>query len=489
MIKMIWSNVIEQNPWWKGRDFASADRDIQEYNAAEIKVKRKPCPLQPGEVTLIKGPRRVGKTMLMKLTILNLLNNGASPRNMLYLNLDTLPSRKTKEFAHVLDRFLFDLRDNEGYIFLDEVTSLEGWDVLLKGYLDKGTFSKTAVVCTGSDPGNIEVGKRTLLGRNVHLSVIGPLNFRNYLLSFLPLADARVVGVTEKESKALLTRLMSTGVNLNMPLSDILERYYRLEPFSATLRFLFERLYLRTGGFPKTINTFVQCARQFPKKNLQEVGVDFSLYQEIIDKIVEKVGNADRAKHLLAQITKDEYLSATVSDHALAQDLLIHPSTVESDLRKMEELFIIHQVKNVEGVLKKIYFSDPFIFSSIYILDKETDPNQVLQEFFADESNMGRVVEAIVAGALFTHGYVPSLRERFLSFYRKGSKELDFVYFKRLGIEVKYRTEAESPLKISGVENYLVLSREPDIQPWKDSVLVVPTAVFLALLEAGEAWL
>ncbi|MGH7143101.1 MAG: ATP-binding protein [Planctomycetota bacterium] len=175
-------NLRELNPWWAG----------------------KPGPVVPGfrrwpfsrllqlvqngiaPATVLRGPRRVGKTVLIRQVMQSLLDIGVAPERLLYVPFDELPSlRGIREPVLAISRWHQEdiLRStyNElavsktpAYIFLDEVQNLDAWAPQVKNLVDN--HSVRAVV-TGSSSLRIEAGRDSLAGRIISVD-LGPLLLR-----------------------------------------------------------------------------------------------------------------------------------------------------------------------------------------------------------------------------------------------------------------------------------------------------------------------
>lgn len=79
------------------------------------------------------GPRQVGKTTYTKLSVAKLIESGVNPRNILYFSCDLL--KDYREIVPVVRPFLRSVK-GEAYVFLDEVTFVEGWERAVKFLLD-----------------------------------------------------------------------------------------------------------------------------------------------------------------------------------------------------------------------------------------------------------------------------------------------------------------------------------------------------------------
>jgi predicted AAA+ superfamily ATPase len=79
-IGQIAQEIARMNPWWRSPDWAEADHDLREVRDSGLGY-RSPCldNLQPGGLYLLRGPRRVGKTVSVKQAIQSLLASGVPP--------------------------------------------------------------------------------------------------------------------------------------------------------------------------------------------------------------------------------------------------------------------------------------------------------------------------------------------------------------------------------------------------------------------------
>ncbi len=176
--------LIEHNPWWQGKPAKSVP-----------KMKRWPFKLILDNfqknlvpVTLLRGPRRVGKTTIQNQIIEHMLSNGvAHPNEILHIQFDELPDWKSFKFAAkspILD-IVYWFEENilktsfnqlarqkrSAFIFFDEVQNLPGWAEQVKNFIDT---NDARVLVTGSSALHIGLGKESLAGRVSQIN-IGPL--------------------------------------------------------------------------------------------------------------------------------------------------------------------------------------------------------------------------------------------------------------------------------------------------------------------------
>jgi len=181
------SKIVDQNPWWKGKEFPfwNYDEYLSKYENAKFKATRKFFLPKSGEIYSISGPRQAGKTTWIKITIRRLLElKEIDNSSICYFSCDTLLSRSRKELRKVIDYFLERLaKFDKGFIFLDEVSYVRDWAFEIKNLADTGKLSKISLFLSGSPLGVKEV--EFLPGRHVEGNryFLKPLSFREFILS------------------------------------------------------------------------------------------------------------------------------------------------------------------------------------------------------------------------------------------------------------------------------------------------------------------
>lgn len=173
----------DSNPWWRGeRLFGLPPVKRWAFEPTLKGIKRGLAP-----VTVLRGPRQVGKTTLLNQLIHSLLAEGVAPERIFRVQFDDLPA--LQGFAsplldlvawyadHVLGGSINAAAKRFGgpvYLLLDEVQNLRDWATQLKHLVD---LQPVRAVVTGSSALRIETGRDSLAGR---LSTIemGPLLLR-----------------------------------------------------------------------------------------------------------------------------------------------------------------------------------------------------------------------------------------------------------------------------------------------------------------------
>ncbi len=171
-----------QNPWW----FSEPDRDWELFEKLTYRIKPKwldELSLKPFSLNFVVGPRRVGKTLGVKLLIRELLQRVESPYQVFYFSCDVLEDYE--ELLEVLNEYI-KLKRRKGlrgaFIFLDEVSLVSDWWRALKFLIDRGELSNDVVTVTGSISLTIGRHFETFGGRKGYGKTVEvmPLSFRDY---------------------------------------------------------------------------------------------------------------------------------------------------------------------------------------------------------------------------------------------------------------------------------------------------------------------
>lgn len=176
------SNIESINPWWRGETgvpLPSFRRWLFPRALRMLKEGMTP-------VTIVRGPRRVGKTILLRQTIQSLLAEDVKPKRVLYVPFDELPTLRgiqepilaiARWFEKNVLRETFNQAASKGrpaYLLFDEVQNLDAWAPQVKNLVDNHAVR---ALVTGSSSLRIESGRDSLAGRITTLEM-GPLLLR-----------------------------------------------------------------------------------------------------------------------------------------------------------------------------------------------------------------------------------------------------------------------------------------------------------------------
>jgi predicted AAA+ superfamily ATPase len=153
-----------ENPWWNEGGLRQ-DPDLQRLSTALLEHNPRPFHASdcaaPGVYTL-RGPRRVGKTVALKLLIAELIEkHGWAPRTISWTAVDTV--RTLAQLEERLDAIV--RVASPRLLLVDEVTSVAGWQRVVKKLVDDGRLGRTCVILTGSSAHDLKAGAERMAGR------------------------------------------------------------------------------------------------------------------------------------------------------------------------------------------------------------------------------------------------------------------------------------------------------------------------------------
>jgi len=166
--------------------------------------------LSKKEITLIVGPRQVGKTTLMKELIKYLDEKG---EKTIFLNLDYDSDKKFFESQEDLIKKIELEIGDRGFVFIDEIQRKENAGLFLKGLYDKGLSYKFVV----SGSGSLELKEKiheSLAGRK-RMFILRPISLKEFVnfKTGYKYADKldKFFDIETEKSKMLLTEYLNFG--------------------------------------------------------------------------------------------------------------------------------------------------------------------------------------------------------------------------------------------------------------------------------------
>ena len=184
------------NAWWRDDRWERDDRDLR--RAAESELQYRPAPLEdivaPG-VYVLRGPRRVGKSLEIKRAIRALIDNGVSRRRIIHFACDELERGDLRRLVTAARDTLTRGVKEPRYWFLDEITSVPGWPEAIKWLRDNTHFGDDCVVLTGSSARDLADAQKQLAGRLGPATpsdrLLLPMSFRSFATAIGRLEPSR----------------------------------------------------------------------------------------------------------------------------------------------------------------------------------------------------------------------------------------------------------------------------------------------------------
>ncbi|MBI4999766.1 ATP-binding protein, partial [Candidatus Gottesmanbacteria bacterium] len=239
------------NPWWQSGKVPMElalpfKRTVFPKLLSYLPLKR---------ISILKGPRRTGKSTIFYQLIEYFLEKGVEPKNILLASFDIFkPETGLDEIISGWEALTKKtLREmGEVYIFLDEVSYLPSWPLMVKKYFDQKLPFKFFV--SSSSASLFEKETESLAGRTVE----------EILLPFS------------------LAEIASYSYQLKLPIADFSLTKLDLSsllPQENQLQVTLER-YLEKGGFPHLLNVEEKSLYQ---KLLREDVVEKVIYRDLVN--------------------------------------------------------------------------------------------------------------------------------------------------------------------------------------------------------------
>jgi len=351
------------------------------------------------EITIILGPRQVGKTTILKKLTEEL--------NGLYLDLDILSNyEKVKSYEDFLNTVKIkgyqEKQKNRFYIFLDEFQRYRDLTMVFKNIYDHHPNIK--IFASGSSSFTIKNQIQESLAGRKKIFNLFPLSFEEYL-TFNEREDLL------KELKNLRKLKKAKNLENNKKL------YSHMEDF------------IIYGGYPGVV---LEKNPEEKKEKLRSI-FDAYIKKDLVDYL--KIENFLGAKKLIETLAINNGQISIYNNYA--QKSNINAITVKNYIELLKETFVIVELKPFftnknKEVTKapKIYFLDSgarnFFINNFNPLRLRADASFLFENFFISE--------------LYKSGAKPDQ----LKYYRdKNQVEVDLVYdlvHKQIPIEIKYKT-------------------------------------------------
>ena len=135
-------------------------------------------------VQIIKGPRRAGKSSILKV-FYNDLRGSRDPLSFLFINLEDVSLAQEESSPQLLERLyrLYRQRVNpsgKAIVFIDEAQRISGWERWVETYREIGE-AKFFITGSSSKLSSKELGT-LLTGRHIDLTLY-PFSFRDFVAS------------------------------------------------------------------------------------------------------------------------------------------------------------------------------------------------------------------------------------------------------------------------------------------------------------------
>jgi uncharacterized protein len=348
--------LTDRSTWWRREGWQREDPDLRGAADAPFLYEPKPlADLRPPGLYVLRGPRRVGKSVEVKRAISMVIEAGASPRLVFFCSCDGLTAQDVRRLIAVGQGDTARL-PGERYWFLDEITAVPGWAAAIKELRDGDpVFRESCVVLSGSSARDLHEATKALAGRRGDVRdsdrLLLPMDFRSFCFS---------IGGFDGLPEAALRPGDLFGAAGEKAISDLI-------PFFSELDRAWQS-YLRIGGFPRAVSDFVRTADVSP-------AFVEALWAVIAGDGFQGAGIGDgEAVAFLERLAIG--LTDPLNASAVARDVgFSDHHRVEARVDALEVALMVWRCHRIAGELpnlraqEKVYFVDPLIARLAHLRD------------------------------------------------------------------------------------------------------------------------
>jgi uncharacterized protein len=434
------------------------------------------------QILSITGPRRVGKSTLLRQLIRQRLAEGHPPELLIYYSLDD-PAlfRPSIDRDNFLDELMRELIQRAGrkqvFLLLDEIQRLERWELFLKKYYDLKYPVRLVVSGSASSP-IFKKSRESLLGRVKDYHLL-PFSFREFLL-FQCQDRHKVLNELKKtydDGRKIMGMLAGAPQHLNL-------QEVRIRPLSTTLWSLAQKAfqrYLYEGGFPEVweLQTWEQKTDYLFDNQVKKV-----IYEDLL--LAAEFRKPELLKRFYISLL--EHPGREVNFSQVAKETGVLVAQVEKYLPLLEMTDLISHIEKfrksplrVRRGNVKFYLVDLALRNAVLRLQDGT---------LNDPVTLGLYAENLVFNALRKwRGTVA------IDYYREGDTEVDFIVHVAsntyLPFEVKYRDPITSKQlrsirtvtkRFRCSQGIVITRKREDFGP-RDNLFFIPLLHFLLMFD------
>ena len=341
------------NPWWEFTDETQVKFKNPTRRAFFPAFYDRLMQSAAGEVLVVAGPLRAGKTVILRQMVAHLIGEGVSPQSVFYASLTT-PSYTAADLATLFEMFCRRYKHNpqaEIYVFFDEIQYVRDWENLLLALAAKRPRARFVAAVSSGAPSLVPETKTH--GGRMTTFILPPLTFLEFLRfrgSEAEAFDLGKSGAAKSEAAAAHVQVAvrkGAGALLN-------QEFHRYVNFGG---FLEGVLGQRTSGAPAP--TFIR-----------DGVADRVLHKDLAG--MAGVNDAQELNRLFAILAFNTAREITMDD--LAKVAGIAKNTLRKYLDYLEAAFLIRRLPRVDrdakpfqrAVAFKVYLTAPCLYTALY---------------------------------------------------------------------------------------------------------------------------
>lgn len=443
------TRIKRDNPWWDNAQF-SAPEAAYPKRVYYAPFKALALNYDVRRAAILLGPRRVGKTFMIKQLINDAMLSDIEPDHILYVSIDT------PIYSGIsLDKFLTFMPASAAgsrcLVVFDEIQYLKNWEVHLKDLVDN--FPQTKFIASGSAAAALRLKSRESGAGRFSDFMLPPLTFYEFL-KFLGEEEKYIARREEKDD----------------------QRYEVEDIEGLNSRFVD---YLNYGGYPEAVTN--EEIRKNPEQFIKN---------DIIDKVLLKdlpslygITGIQELNKLFSFLAYNAGGEASLEN--ISQVSGLTKPTIKRYIEYLESAFLIIKVSTVDDNAKtlqrernfKVYLNNPSMRAALFA-PVSADDGQL----------MGRLAES----AIFSQWqHSPNFSD--LKYARwKNEGEVDIVYLRSsdqkpawIG-EIKWSDRVDTQWAPETASLSTLLKRHSSI---RSTVMTTKTIERNTTLEGRPLWL
>lgn len=331
------------NPWWDDVDpetLPTANYPKRVYFEAFCKLALN---FRVKRAAILLGPRRVGKTVMIRQLAVQALRDGIPGENILYASIDT-PLYSNVPLSFFVDAVPPAARGERCLIMFDEIQYLKDWQVHLKDLVD--AYPNVRFVASGSAAAALKLRSQESGAGRFSDFILPPLTFSEYV-DFSGNSDL-VLPINEHGQYAC---------------ADI-----------GKLNKLFIS-YLNFGGYPEAV--FNEEVRNNPERFIRSDIVEKVLLNDLPS--LYGINNIQELKKLFMFLAYNAGHEASYEN--ISQESGISKAIVKKYIEYLESAFLVIKLPTVNDNCKsmqrernfKVYLSNPSMRAALFSAAKESD--------------------------------------------------------------------------------------------------------------------
>jgi predicted AAA+ superfamily ATPase len=346
--------VNQDNPWWNKPSYVAPESNYpKRVYFAPFKSLALNFGVKRG--TILLGPRRVGKTFMLKQLIDQASRGGIDPNDILYVSVDTpvYSGIGLEDFLYYMPKFD---SSKPSVIIFDEIQYLKNWEVHLKDLID--SYPNVKFIASGSAAAALQLkSKESGAGRFTDF-MLPPLTFYEFLL------------FSEEDEKFIRSPARSETEKHTDGSYEIVD----IDGLNG--RFID---YLNYGGYPEAVLN--DEIRKNPERFIRNDIVDKVLLKDLPSLYgINEIQQLNRLFSFLAFNTgKEASLENITRESGLAK------ATIKRYIEYLESAFLIIKISMVDDNCKtmkrernfKIYLSNPSMMAALFAPVEATEPDQI----------------------------------------------------------------------------------------------------------------